>query len=153
MAGKTTFNEKTAHAILEAISHGQSLRKICQEKGMPAMSTVMKWLGENEAFSEQYARARDIQADYLADEILGIADGLPKQAENEDIQAARLRIDARKWYAGKIAPKKYGDVQRHDIEGTVNHHFMITDQPLTEEEWQHEHGRVEATEGASESAH
>jgi hypothetical protein len=43
--------------------------------------------------------------DALADEIIEMADN----ATNEDVQAVRLRVDARKWIMSKIAPKKYGD--------------------------------------------
>lgn len=76
------------------------------------------------AFQEQYARAREIQADTLADETLDIADDgtndwmEKKNAEGQNIgwqfngEAAarsRIRIDQRKWYASKLAPKKYGE--------------------------------------------
>jgi len=55
-----------------------------------------------------------LQADYLFDECLDIADGAKDLVE---IQRARLRIDARKWMAGKLAPKKYGDKVTQEISG------------------------------------
>lgn len=85
---------------------------------MPAQSTVFKWLSEQSAFSEQYVRAREAQADKLADEILSIADDGTNdtyktddgEGVNHDVIArSRLRVDARKWLASKMAPKKYGD--------------------------------------------
>lgn len=89
---------------------------------MPACSTVFKWLNEQPAFSEQYARARETQADTIFDEILDIADDghndwmlrnfgeEARYVENgEAIRRSVLRIDARKWMAGKLRPKKYGD--------------------------------------------
>ena len=45
----------------------------------------------------------------LADEILEIVDN----AVGEDVQAARLRVDARKWIMSKIAPKRFGDKLIH----------------------------------------
>ena len=54
-------------------------------------------------FAEQYARAREVQAETLADEIVSIAD------EDGDPQRQRLRVDARKWVASKLKPKRYGD--------------------------------------------
>lgn len=88
---------------------------------MPSVTTVMRWLGEESAadFREQYARARELQADKLAEEILAIADdgsndtykdedGLPR-VDHDHIARSRLRVDSRKWLAGKLAPKKYGD--------------------------------------------
>lgn len=72
---------------------------------MPAASTIFKWLASNEEFAEQYARAKEAQADAMADEIVDIADG----DNGADPQRDRLRVDARKWVAAKLKPKKYGD--------------------------------------------
>jgi hypothetical protein len=95
---------------------------------MPDKSTVMRWLAQNEAFRDQYARARESQADHLAEEILQIADDGSNdtyqtengEAVNHDVIArSRLRVDTRKWLASKLAPKKYGDkvTQEHTGEG------------------------------------
>lgn len=101
---------------------------------MPAMSSVFKWLGEHSAFSDQYTRAREAQADTLFDDILEIADDARNdwmarhgeddagwQANGEHIQRTKLRVDARKWMAGKLQPKKYGDKVQQDINLTVSH--------------------------------
>jgi hypothetical protein len=74
------------------------------------MATVFRWLADEErqTFREQYARAREEQAECLADEIVGIADG---DNEDADPQRDKLRVDARKWVAAKLKPKKYGDKQ------------------------------------------
>lgn len=87
------------------MSEGESVRKICHDPNMPAMSTVFKWLNKHASFSEQYARAREARADKYVDELVDIAD----EGSNEDAQILRLRMDARKWAASKLAPKKYGD--------------------------------------------
>lgn len=111
----------TETAICERISNGESLRKICLDESMPARSVVMKWLNENSAFADQYARAREVQADYLAEQCVDIADEDPAsfiKTESESeircldgaaVAHQRLRIDARKWFASKVAPKKYGE--------------------------------------------
>lgn len=84
---------------------------------MPSRETVRRWLRDKAEFRGQYARAREDQADALADEILAIADdtdGDVEIVEGEIVQIAanvnraKLRVDARKWAAGKLAPKKYG---------------------------------------------
>jgi hypothetical protein len=102
---------------------------------MPNISTVFRWLERHAEFSERYVRARDMQADALADEILDIADdsrndwvermnkdGTPSGqyvADSEVINRARLRVDSRKWIASKLKPKKYGE--RLEIESTQKH--------------------------------
>jgi hypothetical protein len=85
------------------IASGQSVRAISQEADMPAESTIYLWLASESSFSEKYARAREQQADVYAQEIVTIAD------DAKDAQIARLQMDARKWAASKLAPKKYGD--------------------------------------------
>jgi hypothetical protein len=83
---------------------------------------VFRWLNQHAAFREKYARARDAQADVLAEETLEIADDgsndwiFRNDPDNpgyllngEHVQRSKLRIDARKWFASKVAPKKYGD--------------------------------------------
>lgn len=80
----------------------------------------MAWLdGSRPEFSEQYARAREAQADKLAEEALQISDDGRSdtyvdgdgnvKTDTEVIQRSKLRVDTRKWLASKMAPKKYGD--------------------------------------------
>jgi hypothetical protein len=98
------FAQDVANAVCDKLMLGKSLRSICAEEGMPSQPTVFKWIRENEQFAEQYARARDTQADTLADQITDIADDA-----SDDPNSRRVRIDARKWIAAKLKPKKYGD--------------------------------------------
>jgi hypothetical protein len=61
---------------------GKGIRQICALKGMPAMSTVFKWLNDGHPkFSVHYTRAREIQAELYADEIVHIADTEPDANE------------------------------------------------------------------------
>lgn len=101
--------------ILERIAGGESLRAIGRSEGMPPAATVCRWLAEDLAFREQYARAREAQADALFDDILDIAD-----SPDEDPRRSKLRIDARMWAASKLKPKVYGDKieQTHQVGDT-----------------------------------
>ena len=102
------YSQETADRICREIASGASLRAICAAPEMPHIDTVRKWLASgNTEFLAQYARAREEQADYYADEMVEIAD------TTDDPQKARLQIDARKWKASKLAPKKYGDKIQH----------------------------------------
>lgn len=87
---------------------------------MPAYSTVTEWRQEDETFAANYARAREDQADYLAEEIISIAD------EAKDANLARLQVDARKWKAGKLKPKVYGE--RLQLDGDMK--VTLTDDQL-----------------------
>jgi len=112
------FTEEIADVICERLANGESLRAICRDDGMPSTSMVFRWLGEFSNFRDRYARAREAQADALFDEILEIADETTFDTEitengsrpnSEWIARSRLRVDARKWMASKLAPKKYGE--------------------------------------------
>lgn len=85
------------------IEQGQSMRKAALAVGVPE-STARLWEDEDAAIAAQYARAREIGFDAVADEALEIADKV-----NEDAQSRRVRVDTRKWLLAKQAPKRYGD--------------------------------------------
>jgi len=108
MSRPSGYSGEIAEAICDRLAIGESLRSICRDEGMPSVTSVMRWLNTNLAFREQYAGARELQAEYRVDEIVEIAD----KSDADDpvkVNRARLRIDTRKWAASKLAPKKYGD--------------------------------------------
>ena len=90
---------------------------------MPDRVTIYRWLAANPEFCNHYTRAREDQADTLADEIIAIADEQPEviavldkhgaliehKLDNAFLQWQKNRMDARKWTAMKLKPKKYGD--------------------------------------------
>ena len=90
--------------ILEGIIDGKSLRTIAAEDGMPSVSTIMRWLQDDEEWREQYVRAREAGDDAMAEDIQAIADRTDLDANDK-----RIRVDARKWLLSKRQPKKYGD--------------------------------------------
>lgn len=109
--------------ICGKIAEGMTIREIGALENMPAPSTIFLWLSKHAEFSEQYARAKESQADYMADEILEIADDGTNDwyerqlrdgktetvVDSEHINRSRLRVDTRKWLMSKMMPKKYGD--------------------------------------------
>ena len=123
MTGRPSdYSEEKAAIICARITEGESLRSICRDEDMPSTVSVFRWLDKHESFRNQYARARSAQADTLFEQILEIADEgrndwMEKhgqddagwQLNGEHVQRSRLRVDARKWAASKLAPKKYGE--------------------------------------------
>lgn len=130
MGRPSDFTQEIANTICERIADGESLRTICSQSEMPDKATVFRWLNGNTVFRDQYARAREAQADALFDEILDIADDGRNdwmavngeddegwRANGEHMQRSRLRVDARKWMAAKLQPKKYGEKVTQEITG------------------------------------
>jgi hypothetical protein len=67
----------------------------------------VRWaLDLDSPFYSHYARARKIQAELFAEEVITIADSAH---DSDSTQAARLQIDTRKWVACKLLPKVYGE--------------------------------------------
>lgn len=123
------YTKEIGDEICDRLSDGESLRAICRDDHMPNKSMVFRWLYEFQSFRDQYARAKEEQADSLADDILDIADDGRndtyiddegnKKVDFDAIQRSRLRVDARKWIASKLKPKVYGDRIQQEISGTL----------------------------------
>jgi len=109
MGRPSEYTQNEADRICAWIAEGRSLKSYCRLEGR-SMETVYRWLREQRDFRERYARAHDDRADSLADEIVDIADDAAL-GTMEQIQAARLRVDARKWVASKLKPLRWGEYQ------------------------------------------
>ena len=105
--------EQILEVIIEGLLNGKSLTEICQSKALPDRATIIRWSNGNDEFAAAIARAREMQADALDDDIADVvADVL---SGTVDPQAGRVAIWAHQWRACKMRPKKYGD----RIDGTV----------------------------------
>ena len=125
--------ESTKEVILERMLNGKSLKSILDsDKELPNRTTVYKWLNEeNDLFDKEflnnYTRATQDRADFLVEEILTIADDQTADVYIDDegkehvnhnvINRSKLMVDSRKWIAGKMKPKKYGDKNTTVLEG------------------------------------
>ncbi len=124
------FSDEIAHAICQRIaSTDLGLSRIAQELKLNP-DTIYAWLAKFPSFSEKYARAREVQQDFMAEQILEIADDATRDtktikrgeteveiADNEWINRSRLRVETRKWLMSKLNPKKYGDKVQQEISG------------------------------------
>ena len=112
--------------VIDYISNGMSLNKALERKDVFS-KTVWLQLIKEEDKKTRYARACELRADAIFEEIIEIADnsGNDKKdigdgvivIDHEAIQRDRLRVDARKWAVSKMNPKKYGD--KMDIDHTI----------------------------------
>jgi hypothetical protein len=115
--GRSTYSFDLAKKICEKLAGGNTLTEICKSKQMPASSTVRKWVLEHSDFGEIYTCAREMQAEHYADKILEIQEKV-KRGEI-DPSAARVSIDALRWYVSKLKPSTYGDkIEAHFTAGS-----------------------------------
>lgn len=108
------ITEQIKDLICEGIATGKSLSAICRDN-LIVQSSVYSQLSKDEEFAERYARARERQADFYADEIIELADSC--SGSLEDSNRTRLQIDARKWACGKLHPRKYSDKASVEVTG------------------------------------
>lgn len=121
----TKYSQDLADEICIRIVRGESLEAITRDSYMPHVATIYRWLQKHEEFCEMYTRAREDQADTLADQIIAIADQNPEtipvydkdgqlveiKVDSALIAYQKNRIEARKWTAAKLKPMKYGEKQ------------------------------------------
>ncbi len=127
------YSDGLVNRICLRIAGGESLRRICGEDDMPDKATVLRWLldSRHAAFRRRYGIARETQADAFADEIVDIADSA---SGREDAAVAKLRIDARKWVAAKLKPKRYGERQHIEHTGNLSHILDWVEQKADEQQ-------------------
>lgn len=129
MAYSLEQKEEVFTYIFDEMCKGRALRNILkQDEGMPNATTFYNWLDETNEEGErtqyaidknkQYARACELRADAIFDDIIDIADDSSEDTQfNENsisinaefVARSRIRIDARKWIVSKLNPKKFGD--------------------------------------------
>jgi hypothetical protein len=95
------------------VSDGLSLRKCCLQVGLDP-ARFLRAVDAAPDLAKQYARARQALLDKMADEILELADApIPVLdnggTDNGLVRHRQLRVDTRKWFLSKLAPKIYGD--------------------------------------------
>ncbi len=126
----TDYTLDKADRICELYSSGITLTKCCQEIGI-GRRTLYDWMVAHEEFSARLARARELFADAIADEVLDIADtvqtgeaieegfdgnGAFRKVKTEDaIQRSKLRVETRLKLLAKWSPEKYGDKKQVDV--------------------------------------
>ena len=125
------YSEQLIDEIFHRVANGESLNAICADAHMPLRTAVHNWIRENkDGAYDKYARARELRAEFLADETLDIADSV-MGAPMEMVQAARLAVDTRRWAASKLAPRTYGDkiAVGGDDDRPIKHLFLWGNEP------------------------
>ncbi len=122
--------------IVRRLSDGEPLRSICRDEHMPSWRAIYDWMDDAE-FASRIARAHEVGADAIAEDILDIVDDsrndwMEKNDKNGDcigyqlngdhVQRSKLRAEMRLKLLAKWQPKKYGD----KIQADLNHSGEIT---------------------------
>lgn len=117
MGGLSVIRPELADEIVKRISEGETLRGICRDAHMPNWSSVYDWIHGNEDFAQRIARARELGADAIAEDIFSIIDEEPPTTATqfgEKVDAGYVawqknRAEQRLKLLAKWSPKKYGE--------------------------------------------
>jgi hypothetical protein len=122
-AGRPTiYSDEIVEELCMRISLGEYAVDICEDEHMPGRSTIVYWLNGRGISAEQqtkfvamYARAREVWAEFMVEDILKISDGSSADVLFDDtgkpfpnamaVQRDRLKVDSRKWIVGKVLAK------------------------------------------------
>lgn len=162
MAQKKTTKPKAkskgpTKAALAAIDREKKIKRVCERiassadsvavicapgiKDTPPRSTFLSWLhqeGGSGPVTDAYRAAKMAQADFMAEEIIEIADDTSgdtvtktrpdgstyEELDREFVARSKVRIDARKWAAGNLRPDFYGDRTAIDLTTTTDTEHM-----------------------------
>jgi hypothetical protein len=130
--GKTKYTPELAEAALEQLRlHGSTL-KAAKAIGVDR-STIVKWCELYPEFEPHYARAKQEGIDALVEDTITIGDEPPPLTaagaiDNGAVQHAKLRIETRRWYAERLAPKRYGVLQKLELTGADGAPVQMVDE-------------------------
>jgi len=101
----STYDPAVAEAICDLVATSDvGLHHVLAARDdLPGESTIYKWLRHAPEFAEQYAHARERQGLRQGD--MAVQEALLAT----DPALGRLRYDARRWQASKLAARQYGD--------------------------------------------
>jgi hypothetical protein len=83
------------------------MTQVCQDANMPARSTLFLWLRQRSDFRQKYTFAKWFQIQWMADELVDIADGGANDCNPENFRLAKQQIAALQLRLSKLKPKKY----------------------------------------------
>jgi hypothetical protein len=117
----TKYTEELAQRICELVATNPlGLPALCRKfPELPNQDTINVWRWEKDGFSDKYTRAKQFQAELMAESIEDVIDETlgsiyldehgSQRLDSGILGHARLKVDSRKWTASKLAPKIYGD--------------------------------------------
>lgn len=97
----------------DQIANGKVVRELALPLGV-SRNFLSSYLNRTPELKQKMVEARIRRADFLAEEILQIADDV--KADPNEINKAKNKIDVRKWIANIDNPEKYGLKQQGGVQ-------------------------------------
>lgn len=123
----TTYKPEIGDEICRKVSAGQSTNSILKELNIE-YETFYNWLNAQPELHDKYREAKDNCAEFHAESVVDIAETSPRTFLNKDgseivdnawVNNQKNRLEARKWAASMMKPKKYGAHQNITVDVNV----------------------------------
>jgi len=109
--------------IIEDIYRGRSLQSLIEDDPrVISYEDFLRWVKRDPQRHERFKEAQEMRTEFLAGEILEIADGVEsvEPSSNDTVNRDKLRIDTRKWLMSAHNKKRYGEIKQVELGGTIS---------------------------------
>jgi hypothetical protein len=109
--------------FIEQVYRGRSLKSLVEDDPrLVSYEDFLRWIKRDATRHERFKEAQEMRTEFLAGEILEIADGAEAvdPASNDTVNRDKLRIDTRKWLMGAHNRKRYGETKQIELGGTIS---------------------------------
>lgn len=103
----TAQRRRKVLAVIERVSTGSSVLKACVAERLDK-GHFYEAIDADRELATKYARACEERATTLAEQALEISDEADGGSQSQ-VAKAKLQADTRKWFAARMAPRKWGD--------------------------------------------
>ena len=113
----TKYSPELALKICEKVAEGKTLLDICKGAGMPHRTSFQRWVMLYKDVAVSYQAARELSAQSLEDEALGLARELSSQNNftTVKVRAIDISLQQLRWSATRRDPSKYGQKAKETI--------------------------------------
>lgn len=115
--------EQIFERVIEDIYRGRSLQSLIQDDHrIISYEDFLRWVKRDPQRHERFKEAQEMRTEFLAGEILEIADGIEAvdPSSSDTVNRDKLRIDTRKWLMGAHNRKRYGESKQIELGGTIS---------------------------------
>lgn len=115
--------EQIFENLIEQIYRGRSLQSLIEDDHRTiSYEDFLRWIKRDSQRHERFKEAQEMRTEFLAGEILEIADGVGaiEASAPDTVNRDKLRIDTRKWLMGAHNKKRYGETKQIEVAGTVS---------------------------------
>ena len=107
MTKELTLTTSLSNNICQKLMEGKPLTQICQEKDLPSLTTIYKWINSNPSFAKQITNARRVGTQFYLDKMIEELETMSAK----DVGIVREKLHHYRWLASKLLPSLYGDKQ------------------------------------------